>query len=378
MNMAGRSVSTVRPVFRSEKLQGPVPMEIRRITDADAGQRLDKYIRRILPDAATSFPHKMLRKKNITVNGKKADGSYLLRVDDEVTFFLSEETFAHLSGKAAHPASISGSTGDDEADGRSKASALWTRAYRELPIGKDRIIYEDAQVLILDKPAGVLAQQARPDDLSVCEWLCGYMTAANELTAAGSAHFKPTVCNRLDRNTGGLIICAKTDAAARQISKVIRENTLRKEYAALVDGLLPASGEIEGYLLKDEKLNRVTFFKEPVPGAKYSKTVYCRTAAGNGRSIARAELITGRTHQLRAHFASIGHPIVGDRKYGGTTSEQKTAHSSKSIGQLSGLKGQCLTCVRITFPEMQGALAALSKRSFSCRIPDYYNRMLQG
>ncbi|MBP3736628.1 MAG: RluA family pseudouridine synthase [Lachnospiraceae bacterium] len=352
-------------------------MEIRRITDADAGQRLDKYIRRILPDAAMSFPHKMLRKKNITVNGKKADGSYLLRTDDEVTFFLSEETFAHLSGKAAVPPPISGST-DDKADGRSKASALWTRAYRELPIGRDRMIYEDSQVLILDKPAGVLSQQARSDDLSVCEWLCGYMASQNELTAEGSARFKPTVCNRLDRNTGGLIICAKTDAAARQISKVIRENTLRKEYAALVEGLLPASGEIEGYLLKDEKLNRVTFFKEPVPGAKYCKTVYCRTDAGNGRSIARAELITGRTHQLRAHFAAIGHPIVGDRKYGDMPSGAERVHSSKITGLLPGIKSQCLTCVRITFPEMDGALAALSKRSFTCRIPEYYNRLLQG
>ncbi|MBO5564115.1 MAG: RluA family pseudouridine synthase [Lachnospiraceae bacterium] len=330
------------------------------IATGDAGQRLDKYIKRLLPSAAGSFPYKMLRKKNIVVNGKKAEGDYLLQEGDEVRFYLAEETFLKLSQ--------SETAGIEE-----YAHAL--AALKEL---RDAIVYEDEAVLILNKPAGVLSQKADRDDISVNEWLTGYLLEKGEATKESLSYFKPTATHRLDRNTSGLLVCAKTLSAEREMTRLFREDGIEKYYRLVVLGQVPVSGSIEGYLLKDEKTNTVTFSKEEVPGSKYSRTEYVRlsrevsTACCSNDydtvSLVEARLLTGRSHQLRVHFASAGHPILFDPKYG---NEERNRAAEKKLPK--GMpKRQLLHCHKLVFPALTGSLSALSEREIVSREPEVF------
>ena len=171
-------------------------MQLLTIGKNQAGQRLDKYLKKALPGAGTGFLYKMLRKKNITLNGKKAEGKEILTEGDEVKCFFSEETFASLSGTKS---------AEDTSDYR--------KAYRLL---RDVcVIYEDDDILLLDKPAGVLTQKAKPEDLSLNEWLIGHLLETGAIKEADLATFHPSVCNRLDRNTSGIVLCGKTLAGSQ-------------------------------------------------------------------------------------------------------------------------------------------------------------------
>ena len=156
-----------------------------------AGQRLDKFLKKAFPNAGTGFLYKMLRKKNITLNGKKAEGKEILAQGDEIKCFFSEETFSSLSGI------------EDR-----ETTSDYRKAYRSL---KDiSVLYEDEDILLLNKPAGVLTQKAKPEDLSLNEWLIGHLLATDAITEADLATFHPSVCNRLDRNTSGIVLCAES------------------------------------------------------------------------------------------------------------------------------------------------------------------------
>ena len=183
-------------------------MQLLTIGKNQAGQRLDKFLKKALPNAGTGFLYKMLRKKNITLNGKKAEGKEILAQGDEVRCFFSEETFATLSGAE---------TVEDTSDYR--------KAYRTL---KDIcVLYEDEDILLLNKPAGVLTQKAKPEDLSLNEWLIGHLLATDAIKETDLATFHPSVCNRLDRNTSGIVLCGKTLAGSQALSR-----TFTCEFAA--------------------------------------------------------------------------------------------------------------------------------------------------
>lgn len=332
-----------------------------RIDTGSSGQRLDKFCRRILSFAPSSFTYKMLRKKNIKLNGKKAAGNELLKKGDTVTFFLSDETFDkfHLGVQEDAPDFFE-----------------YERAYRML---SPEILYEDGDVLFVVKPAGVLSQKAKPEDVSVNEWVVGYMIRRwreSGLTDGECAlrvrGFRPSVCNRLDRNTGGILICALSLQGSRVMTGLLRDRSLHKYYRMIVKGQVSERGSAGGFLYKDKKTNRVTLYsargKAP-EDVKEIRTDYVpvRYNEKRGLTLVEAELVTGKTHQLRAHMAFIGHPIIGDDKYG-----------DRTLNRRLGVHGQLLFCCRIKMPQDTGMLTGLSGKVISARVPDYFDKVMDG
>ena len=233
-------------------------------------------------------------------------------------------------------------------------------------------------MLILNKPAGMLTQQARTGDLSLNEWMVGYLLHSEALAPSELRLFRPSVCNRLDRNTSGLVLCGKSLPGSQALSELIRSRALRKFYRTLCVGRLGAdvpgtATEIRGYLQKDSRTNRVTIGSQP-PG-EYIRTAYRPLRhfyiPADSRSLCftevEVELITGKTHQIRSHLASLGHPILGDRKYGDGIED-------------SQIKRQLLHAYELKFPELEGDFSDLSEKVFRAELPkDFYqeNRVKQ-
>lgn len=346
-----------------------------------AGQRLDKFLGKYLPKAPVSFFYKMLRKKNITLNGKRAEGKELLQLKDQVTLWLADETILKFGGYLP---------GQGPADGQPMTEgshpdteALYRQAYKRLQGIK--VLYEDAHVLILDKPAGVLTQQAREGDLSLNEWMIGYLLDTGAINSQELRLFRPSVCNRLDRNTSGLVLCGRSLPGSQALSELIRSRAVRKFYRTICVGKmetmdLGAETEIVGYmqiasyLQKDSRTNQVMISQDG-PG-DYIRTAYrplqqyCLCQSGTlCFTELEVELITGKTHQIRAHLASIGHPLIGDGKYGDTQINQL-------LGQRFGLRWQLLHAYQLRFPALEGVLTPLSGRSIQAPLPTYFDVIL--
>lgn len=304
----------------------------------EAGQRLDKLLAKLLNKAPKSFIYKMLRKKNITLNGAKADGSEKLSVQDEIKLFLSDETIALFSEEVQT-----------------------TQVEHNLDI-----IYEDQHILILNKPLGILSQKAEKDDISMVEHIISYLMSTNQLTKEQLISFKPAVCNRLDRNTGGILIAGKSLFGLQEMARLLKDRSLGKYYLCIVKGRIESKERIEGYLSKDEKRNQVNISKTASEGLDYICTEYEPIAyAEHKYTLLRVKLITGKSHQIRAHLASIGHPIIGDYKYG----DQKTNHYFKTNYELSS---QLLHSYEMVFPEITGDLSYLSGKSFIAKLPEQF------
>ena len=308
------------------------------INSNQAGQRLDKFLRKYLPEAGSGFLYKMMRKKNITLNGKKAEGSEILVQGDQVSFFFADETFVKFTGR-----SVVRSIREDIAEYR--------RAYRELS-GID-VIYEDDHVLILDKPVGILTQKAKEKDLSLNEWMIGYLLDSTPDFETQLEGFHPSVCNRLDRNTSGLVLCGKSFPGLQFLSRCIRERSIRKFYRTICLGQLREPALVKGYLKKDDSKNRVSVI--PVELEKnisekhtgeYIETAYRPICVGEEFTLLEVELITGKPHQIRAHLAGLGYPLIGDFKYGDSAANKKIQHAY-------GLKHQLLHAFRVEFPETE-------------------------
>ena len=263
------------------------------INENEAGQRLDKFLGKLLKEAPASFYYKMLRKKNIVLNGKKATGNEKLTAGDSVKLFLSDETFEKFAGKRQ--------TNDLAAS---------------VPNIALEIVYEDHDVLAINKPAGMLSQKAKKEDISANEYILQYLLESGTITRESLHTFKPSVCNRLDRNTSGILVAGKTLNGLQQMSKAFRERSMEKYYLAIVAGHISKPRRIEGFLKKDEKNNQVTILSEPSNDAKPIITEYRPLKLVGQVTLLEVHLITGRRHQIRAHLASIGHPVIGDTKYG--------------------------------------------------------------
>ena len=257
----------------------------------EAGQRLDKFLGKYLNKAPKSFLYKMLRKKNITRNGKKADGAELLATGDQIRFFLADDTIEKFREEV--PEIRAGGMLD--------------------------IIYEDADILVINKPVGMLSQKAKEGDVSLVEEVMAYTLASGRLTDEQLRTYKPAVCNRLDRNTSGIVIAGVSLYGLQHMSALLRERGLDKYYWCLVCGEVKESALIRGYLKKDEASNKVEVLRSEREGADPIETEY-HPLKTNGRvTLLSVKLITGKSHQIRAHLASIGHPVVGDYKYGTET-----------------------------------------------------------
>ena len=318
------------------------------VSKNEAGQKLLKLLAKYLNAAPQSFLHKMLRKKNITLNGKKADGSELLRETDEVCLFLSEETIASFQGKNA----------DD-------ATAVEQQKITKKPkeVSDIRVVYEDADVLILNKPAGVLSQKAVQSDYSLNEWVIEYLLENGELKQEELQTFRPGVCNRLDRNTSGLITAGKSLAGLQTLSAVFKERTVHKDYLCIVQGRVKGASRLQGYLEKDVRTNKVTVeAKKRSEDGAYIETEYTPVEANGKYTLLRVRLITGKTHQIRAHLASVGHPLLGDSKYGNQA-------ENKLLRERFGLKHQLLHAAYLEFPQELSACAALAGKKLSAPVP---------
>ena len=317
-------------------------MQSFQIGSDEAGQRLDKFLRRILPGAGNGFLYKMLRKKNIVLNHKKAEGKEILTAGDTVSLFFSEDTFQLLSGP-----------GDRE------DVSSYLQAYRN--IKGVEILFQDENVLIVNKPAGVLSQKAREDQSSLNEWMIGCLLEQKKLSPETFKGFHPSVLNRLDRNTSGLVLCGISLKGSQLFSRLIRERDIRKYYLTIVKGVLRQKAHITGFLKKDKKTNRVFIRKEEIPGASPIETAYTPLKDNGEFTLLEVELITGKSHQIRAHLASEGHPVLGDEKYGDSAFNQK--YRAKL-----GVRGQLLHAYLLEFPE-QPALLSLSGKSVFAPLP---------
>ena len=340
-------------------------MILLKIKHIDAGGRLDKFLLKFLKDAPISFIYKMLRKKNIVLNGKKAAGSEFLKENDEVKLFLADETIVKFGGKVTlsqtadreYVATTEDSietAGDNELFNRLK-DLKWEF---EVP----QVIYEDRDIIIINKPVNVLSQIARSGDISMNEWLLSYLINSGSLTENDLLTVRPAVTNRLDRNTSGIILAGKTLTGLRFLSDVIKSRTIKKYYLTIVKGEMKENITQEAYLLKNDSHNTVKIYKDKVEGADYIKTAYEVLKTSNGHSLLRVELITGKSHQIRAHLSFLGYPVIGDGKYG--------LKSENTLYRRMGLNSQFLHSYEIKFPEVEGYFAYLSGMTYKADLPE--------
>lgn len=331
------------------------------VTKNEAGQKLLKLLAKYLNAAPQSFLHKMLRKKNITLNGKKADGTELLKETDEVCLFLSEDTI--LSFQNAQKTEDVAGKGKD---GTERKNSTATK------ISGVEIIYEDTDVLLLNKPVGVLSQKAMKEDVSLNEWVISYLLETGKLTKEEMQTFRPGVCNRLDRNTSGLITAGKSLSGLQTLSSLLRERTVHKDYFCIVCGEVKKECSLKGYLTKDEKTNKVTVENgRKSEEGDYIETEYTPVFANERYTLLKVRLVTGKTHQIRAHLASIGHPLVGDGKYGNAEVNQK-------LRRQFGLKHQLLHAAYFAFPEKMQKLRQLEGKRFSAPVPEQFVQIAKG
>lgn len=339
-------------------------MQSYQIRENEAGQRFDKFLHKFMPTAQNSFLYKMLRKKNIVLNGKKAEGKEMLSVGDVVSFYFSDETFMLFTGRNATSGTETSSLSDASKNALKVSVTVYQKAYKTLK--GITIIYENSHILILNKPAGILTQKAGKEDVSLNEWMIGYLLQEGKILPQDLATFKPSVQNRLDRNTSGLVLCGISLTGSQLLSKLIKERGIDKYYYALVTGRVTKEAEIKGYLTKDSRLNKVSIHKENQGGSEIH-TAYKPMGHGDDFTCLEVKLITGKTHQIRAHMASIGHPLLGDSKYG----EDKAAIHAK-YKKACNVKYQMLHARRIEFPTLSEPFTDISGQSFTAPLPNQF------
>lgn len=311
----------------------------------EAGQRFDKYLSKYLKDAPKSFIYKMLRKKNITRNGKKADGSEKLSEGDIIKMFMSDETI-------------------DKFMGVNENVLLKTQVNLD-------VVYEDSNIIIVNKPVGMLSQKAEKNDVSLNEYIIEYLYGKKKVTDESLRTFRPSVCNRLDRNTSGLVLAGCSLTGTQTLSKMLKDRTIDKYYYCIVDGVMTDKKKVSGYLKKDEKTNKVTVTAEKKEGSSYIETYY-EPVKNNGKlTLLRIKLITGKPHQIRAHLAWTGHPIAGDYKYGNKKLNQYVKNGY-------GCNSQLLHAGEVTFPALSGEMKNLSRMCIKADVPETFKNVIKG
>lgn len=296
-------------------------MQILKINRNDAGQRLDKFLSKAVKGLPTSMMYKYIRLKKIKVNRARTAPSYQLAEGDEIQLFIRDEFFS--------------APADD-------VGAL----YRIEP--KISILYEDENILLLNKRPGVLVHEdATAGENTLILHVKAYLAQKGEYDPRAEQSFAPALCNRIDRNTGGIVIAAKNAEALREMNEMIRNDEVSKFYRCVVHGRLPRQSDtLHGYLKKNSADNLVSISDVEKPGWKEIVTKYRVLAENRGLSLLEVELVTGRTHQIRAHMAHVGHPLLGDGKYGVNRQDRER-----------GYKYQALYAFRLVFhPENAGGL----------------------
>ncbi len=307
------------------------------IAKNDAGQRLDRWLAKTLPLLPAPLAQKYIRLKRVKVNGKGSKRDMRLQVGDVLQLYINDEFFDRPTPE---------------------------NAFLSLYQPKLNILYEDEHILLLDKRPGLVVH---PDETERVNTLLthiqAYLYQKKEWSPYKENSFAPALCNRIDRNTGGIVIAAKTAEALRVMNQKIKDRELDKRYLAIEEGApKPKDGQLKGYLFKDAKKNRVFVTDTPQPGAKTCQTNYRTLASRNGLSLIECELITGRTHQIRAQFAHTGHPLLGDGKYGkldkrfdrnyqALYSYKLTFCFTTDAGSLENLNGKSFQVEKVDFVE---------------------------
>ena len=302
----------------------------------DAGQRLDRFLAKAVPLLPASLAQKYIRIKRIKRNGARVERDTRLEAGDLLQLYINDEFF------------------DKPRE---------DNAYLTVAVPKLNIVYEDEHILLVDKRPGLAVH---PHDgaeygRTLIDHIQSYLYQKKEWRPREENAFTPALCNRIDRNTGGIVIAAKTAEALRVMNQKIKDREMDKRYLAIVEGMpKPREGSLKGYLFKDAKQNRVFITDTPQTGAKTCQTNYKVMASGNGLSLVECELITGRTHQIRAQFAHAGHPLLGDGKYG-------------KLDKRFDRNYQALYSYKLTFEFSTdaGALAYLNGKSFQVDKVDF-------
>lgn len=275
------------------------------VTKNDSEKRLDKFVAKAAPSLPQTLMYKYIRLKRIKVNGKRAEISTRLKENDVVDMYIGDEFFASVK---------------PHYDFLSAPAVL-------------DIVYEDQNILLVDKKQGLLVH---PDQNEYRDTLIGriqhYLYNKGEYNPDTEASFAPSLANRIDRNTGGIVIAAKNAEALRILCQKIKDRELDKRYLAIVHGV-PAKKEdtLTGYLEKNEEKNKAYIRKEKDENNRTIRTRYKVLKSKNGLSLLEIELLTGRTHQIRAHMASIGHPLLGDGKYGKLKDDKKLGFDKQAL-----------------------------------------------
>lgn len=300
------------------------------IIDKNEGsQRLDRFLRKYLDKAPYGFIQRMIRKKNIKVNGKRAQGDSIIREGDVVQLYLADETI----------------------DKFREGIEIEESNYRP------NIIYEDENLVLVNKPTGILSHGAGTEANNVVDGLIYYLYKKGEYNPREEKTFVPAICNRLDRNTSGIIIGAKNATALRHLNSAIKSNQVGRYYKTIVQGKIDSKDLLKGYLIKDRDRNKAKVLDKQVEGSKKILTKINIINNTSNYSLLEVELITGRTHQIRAHLSSIGHPIIGDKKYG-------SERENKLFWERFKLENQLLHCCRIKFLNLKKPLDYLNNREF--------------
>lgn len=307
-----------------------------KITENENEQRIDRFLRKLLKNYPLKEIYKYIRKGTVKVNGKKVKENYKLQINDIVNIYVKELELIKEYEKSS---------------------------------GKLDIIYEDANILILDKPVGLLSHSNRAkDNDTLIQRVLGYLEPENK---EYSLTFNPALCNRLDRNTSGLIIAAKNYNALKDVNETIRLNGISKLYLCIVKGKTESRGEISNVLMKDEDRKIAYTDYNDLNQGKKAITKYKRLAYNGDYSLIEVELITGRFHQIRAHLALEKHPIIGDSKYG-------DKEINRFFYKKFGLKYQFLIAYRLHFKNPVKSLEYLKDKTWYSSIPASYAEIMEG
>lgn len=308
------------------------------IGDNEAGQRLDRFLRKFLKDVPLSQVYKMLRKRSIKVNGHSCKEDYRLSVGDTLEIYSADLPLEKESIKKA---------------------------------GRDfEIIYEDSNILIADKPAGLIVHPDKGHTgNTLVDQVLYYLYEKGEYIPKREVTFKPAAVNRLDLNTAGLVMFAKNYSSLKELSFMVRERLLEKYYICMVRGRMEEAQGVVSYLTKDDDSNRVSIYSEYREGSKRIETRFIPINTTGKYSLVEADLITGRSHQIRAQLSIMGHPIIGDVKYG-------DADENTFFRNRHGLKNQFLVGYRLYFKRASGMLSYLEGREFVSKLPDVYKDII--
>ena len=317
-----------------------------RISSLTEGKKLDRMLESCLGGAGRNFIYRMLRKKNITLNGKKASGHETLKAGDVIRIWFSDETFEKFASPEENSPSKIGS---------------WPRTDLD-------VLYEDEHVLIVNKPVGMLTQKAESSDVSLNEYAVGYLLDNGSITEETLKQVRPSVCNRLDRNTGGIVCIGKTIRGLTVLNAMFRERCVHKYYHCLVPGRVEDEMRLEGRLRRDASSNISVVGGTDDEGMDIKTIVrplrIWTDPFGSEVSLLETLLVTGRTHQIRAQLSAAGFPLVGDPKYG----DQKV---NRLYRKQYNVNSQLLHCVRLDFPDPEtyppiSQLPGISGKSVTC------------